>query len=300
MIATEQRARHILLGLIGAPIKHSASPAMHEAAAEALGWKGFYQLIEVPGADTAMLRTILDGVRYLGFAGVNVTFPYKEAVIPLLDDLSESARLVGAVNTVAVKPGRLTGHNTDVTGFGRAAGSLLAASSGPIAVIGAGGIGKAAAMAMAQKGVKAIHIFDLDSRKAEALADALAPHSDIKVVRTVAEAVSGASGLVNCTPIGMLPSRESPVDAALLHSGLWVADAVYYPLWTPLLLAAQKAGAKVLNGRALAICQAADAFEIFAGVRPSEDVMAAAFDHVIESREKHFEQIGDSGSNIGT
>src|SRR5262249_37984344 len=141
MIATEPKARRILLGLIGAPIRHSASPAMHEAAAEALGWKGFYQLIETPGADTAMLGKILDGVRFLGFAGVNVTFPYKEAVIPLLDDLSESARIIGAVNTVAVQSGRLIGHNTDVTGFGRAVKNFLAASPGPIAVIGAGGVG---------------------------------------------------------------------------------------------------------------------------------------------------------------
>jgi shikimate dehydrogenase len=286
MITAEQPARHILLGLIGAPIKHSASPAMHEAAAEALGWKGFYQLIEVSGADAATLRKILGGVRCAGFAGVNVTFPYKEAVIPLLDDLSESARIVGAVNTVSAQSGRLIGHNTDVTGFGRAAAGLLAASPGPVAVIGAGGIGKAAAVAMAQRGVRAIHIFDLDMRKAEALARTLAPLAGVTVARSVDEAVTDVSGFVNGTPIGMLPNRESPVGDALLHSGLWVADAVYYPLWTPLLLAARKAGAKVLNGRALAIYQAADAFEIFTRVRPSEDAMAAAFDRVIEGREK--------------
>jgi shikimate dehydrogenase len=300
MIATGQQARHLLLGLIGAPIKHSASPAMHEAAAEALGWKGFYQLIEISGADAAMLRTILGGVRHLGFAGVNVTFPYKEAVIPLLDDLSGSARSVGAVNTIAVQSGRLIGHNTDVTGFGRAVEGLLAASKGPIAVIGAGGIGKAAAMAMARKGVKAIHVFDLNLRKAEALARTLAPLASVTVFRSVDEAAAGISGLVNGTPIGMLPNRQSPVHDRLLHSGLWVADAVYYPLWTPLLLAARKAGAKVLNGRSLAIYQAADAFEIFTGVRPSEDAMAAAFDRAIERRETAANGQEASAANAGT
>jgi shikimate dehydrogenase len=285
MIATDQTARRILLGLIGAPIKHSAAPAMHEAAAEALGWKAFYQLIEVPCGDTAILRKIFDGVRSLGFAGVNVTFPYKEAVIPLLHDLSESARIVGAVNTVAVQSGRLTGHNTDVTGFGRAVNDFLAASPGPVAIIGAGGIGKAAAVAMAQAGVKGLRLYDLDVKKAEALARTLAPLTGVTIARRVPDAISGASGLVNCTPIGMLPSRESPADDSLLHSSLWVADAVYYPLWTPLLLAARKAGAKVLTGRALAIYQAADAFEIFTGVKPSEDVIAAAFDRVIEGRD---------------
>jgi shikimate dehydrogenase len=293
MSATDQTARRVLLGLIGAPIKHSAAPAMHEAAAEALGWKGFYQLIEVPGADAAMLRKIFEGVRSLGFAGVTVTFPYKEAVIPLLDDLSESARIVGAVNTAAVQSGRLIGHNTDVTGFGRAVDDFLAASPGPIAVIGAGGIGKAAAVAMAQAGAEAIRLYDLDIKKAEALARTLAPLTGVIIARSVPDAISGASGLVNCTPIGMIPSRESPADESLLHPGLWVADAVYYPLWTPLLLAARKAGAKVLTGRALAIYQAADAFEIFTGVKPPEDAMAAAFDRVIESRDMHSVQTED-------
>ena len=106
-----------LTGLIGAPIAHSASPAMHERAAEALGVRCHYQLIEVAGAGRDELRALLDGVRRLGFAGVNVTFPYKEAVIELLDELSPGAAAIGAVNTVVVRDGRLIGHNTDTTGF---------------------------------------------------------------------------------------------------------------------------------------------------------------------------------------
>jgi shikimate dehydrogenase len=284
MSATERQTRHVLLGLIGAPIRHSASPAMHEAAAAALGWKGYYQLIEIAGADAALLRKLLDGVRLLGFAGVNVTYPYKEAVLPLLDELSEAARMIGAVNTVVVRDGRLIGHNTDVSGFERAAAALLAESPGPVAVIGAGGVGKAAAVAMAKSGVSGLRIFDLDRAKAAALADIVAPLTDSVVAGTVAEAVSGANGLVNGTPVGMLPNRESPVDPALLRSDLWVADAVYYPLSTPLLVAAQRIGARTLNGRALAIHQAVDAFELFTGVKPSVEVMSAAFDAVLEAR----------------
>jgi shikimate dehydrogenase len=284
MSATERQTRHVLLGLIGAPIRHSASPAMHEAAAAALGWKGYYQLIEIAGADAALLRKLLDGVRLLGFAGVNVTYPYKEAVLPLLDELSEAARMIGAVNTVVVRDGRLIGHNTDVSGFERAAAALLAESPGPVAVIGAGGVGKAAAVAMAKSGVSGLRIFDLDRAKAAALADIVAPLTDSVVAGTVAEAVSGANGLVNGTPVGMLPNRESPVDPALLRSDLWVADAVYYPLSTPLLVAAQRIGARTLNGRALAIHQAVDAFELFTGVEPSVEVMSAAFDAVLEAR----------------
>ena len=259
---------------------------MHEAAAEALGWTGFYQLVEIAGADATLLRKLLDGVRHLGFAGVNITYPYKETIIPLLDDLSKSSRMIGAVNTVVVSDGRLIGHNTDAGGFGHAVADLLAASSGPVAVIGAGGVGKAAAVAMAQAGAKGLRIFDLDRRKAAALAETVASLTDSMVAETVAEAVTGASGLVNGTPVGMLPSRDSPVDPALLHADLWVADAVYYPLWTPLLSEARRVGARVLNGRALAIYQAAAAFELFTGVKPSVDVMASAFDAVLERRKE--------------
>jgi shikimate dehydrogenase len=266
------------MGLLGAPIRHSASPAMHEAAAAALGWQGHYQLIEIAGAESALLCKVLEGVRLLGFAGINVTFPYKEAVAPLLDGLSDTARMIGAVNTVIVNDGRLIGHNTDVTGFGRTIKDIVAERSGRVAVIGAGGVGKAAAVAMATLGVKELRIFDIDMRKAEALAEIVAPLTDGIVAGTVAEALSGASGVFNGTPIGMLPSTQSPVDPALLHAGLWVSDAVYHPLRTPLLVAAERAGAATVDGRALAIHQAADAFTLFTGQTPALEIMAAAFD----------------------
>src|ERR1700732_654506 len=119
----------ILTGLLGAPIAQSAAPAMHERAAEALGLRCHYQLIEVAGAGREELKVLLEGVRRLGFAGINVTFPYKEAVLDLLDELSPGAARIGAVNTVIVRDGRLTGHNTDTTGFARAIAPLVAASS---------------------------------------------------------------------------------------------------------------------------------------------------------------------------
>src|SRR5919201_2098620 len=153
-------SKKLLTGLIGAPIAHSASPAMHERAAEALGLRGHYQLIEVAGADAAGLTMMLEGVRRLGFAGVNVTFPYKEAVVPLLDELAPAAATMGAVNTVVVKNGRLIGHNTDTTGFARAVKPLLAPSGNAVAVIGTGGVGKAIAFALASLKVADIRIFD--------------------------------------------------------------------------------------------------------------------------------------------
>ena len=128
-MAQSSNREKFLTGLIGAPIAQSAAPAMHEQAADALGVRCHYQLIEVAGADAAELRALLDGVRRLGFAGVNVTFPYKEAVVPLLDEMSPAARAIGAVNTVVVRDGRLIGHNTDTTGFERAIGDLVAGSN---------------------------------------------------------------------------------------------------------------------------------------------------------------------------
>src|SRR6186713_812959 len=140
------KRQRFLTGLIGAPIAQSASPAMHEKAVDALGIRCHYHLIEVAGADAAGLRALLDGVRSLGFAGVNVTFPYKEAVIPLLDEMSARARDIGAVNTVVVRDGRLIGHNTDTTGFERAiAEAGVVADRGAVALVGAGGVGKAIA-----------------------------------------------------------------------------------------------------------------------------------------------------------
>lgn len=271
-------SKKLLTGLIGAPIAHSASPAMHERAAEALGLRGHYQLIEVAGADAAGLRMMLEGVRRLGFAGVNVTYPYKEAVVPLLDELAPGAAAMGAVNTVVARDGRLIGHNTDTTGFARAVAPLLAPSGNAVAVIGTGGVGKAIAFALASLKVSGLRIFDSETARAEKLASLLARHGGATVAKSVEDALDGATGLVNGTPVGMLPNRGMPVPATLLHEKMWVADAVYSPLITPLLAAAQAKGARIMTGRELAIYQAADAFELFTGLAPSTEVMGEAFD----------------------
>ncbi|QOZ79978.1 shikimate dehydrogenase [Bradyrhizobium sp. CCBAU 53351] len=277
-------SKKLLTGLIGAPIASSASPAMHERAAEALGLRGHYQLIEVAGADAAGLRMMLEGVRRLGFAGVNVTFPYKEAVVPLLDELAPTAATMAAVNTVVVRDNRLIGHNTDTTGFARAVAPLLARTGNAVAVIGTGGVGKAIAFALANLKVADLRIFDSELARAEKLATLLAPHGGARVARSVEDALAGATGLVNGTPVGMLPNRDTPVPASLLRENLWVADAVYSPLITPLLAAAREKGARIMTGRELAIYQAADAFELFTGLAPSTEVMGEAFDAVMAAR----------------
>ncbi len=282
---SQASSRRFLTGLLGAPIAQSAAPAMHERAAEALGFRCHYQLIEVAGAGREELKVVLEGVRRLGFAGINVTFPYKEAVLDLLDELSPGAALIGAVNTVIVRDGRLTGHNTDTTGFARAIAPLVTASShGAVAVIGAGGVGKAIAFALAALGVSELRIFDSEHAKAAHLAARLEGHVRTNVTHNVEDALRGVAGVVNGSPVGMLPSRDTPVPDNLLHAGLWVADAVYSPLWTPLLTAAKAKGAAVMTGRELAIYQAADAFELFTGLVPSIAEMGIAFDDVMEKR----------------
>lgn len=255
---------------------------MHEAAAEALGLRCHYQLIEAAGADVSSLRALLDGVRRLGFAGVNITFPYKEAVVELLDELAPNAAAMQAVNTVVVRDNKLIGHNTDSTGFACAAADLVTASGrGPVAVIGAGGVGKAIAFALTSLEVSDIRIYDSDPAKANRLKGLLASHKGVVVAESVEAALKGAVGLVNGTPVGMLPSRAMPLAETLLRPGLWVADAVYSPLYTPLLLAAKANGARIMTGRELAICQALDAFELFTGFVPQASVMGDAFDRVM-------------------
>jgi shikimate dehydrogenase len=263
----------------------SAAPAMHEAAAEALGLRAQYRLIDIAGADVAKLRAMLEGVRLLGFSGVNVTFPYKEAVIPLLDALAPGAAAIGTANTVVVRDGKLTGHNTDATGFAVAYKAVLGnPGDRPVALIGAGGVGRAIGFAMAELGARALHLFDSETGKADALAARLADRMTVRICANVADALHGAGGVINATPIGMLPNRDSPIPAELLHAGLWVADAVYTPLWTPLLQAARTAGARVMTGRELCIYQAADAFRLFTGLEASRERIGAAFDAVIAKR----------------
>lgn len=280
------RTKRVLLGLIGTPIAHSAAPAMHEAAARAAGFDLHYHLMDVAAAGRADLIAMLDGVRRMGFSGINVTFPYKEAVVPLLDALSPEAAAMGAVNTVVARDGKLTGHNTDATGFATAYRALgRDDGDAPVAIIGTGGVGKAIGFALAVSGVRRLKLFDSDRAKAQALASQIGERAQVEISASVEDAVSGAAGIVNGTPIGMLPNRDSPVPADLIRKSHWVADAVYHPLWTPLLKAAQKAGAMVMTGRELSINQAVDAFALFTGVQPPAGVIADAFDKALAAQE---------------
>lgn len=274
--------RRLLTGLLGYPVAHSASPAMHEAAGRVAGLDLRYHLIERSALDRQGLQAVLDGLVALGFAGINVTFPYKERVVPLLDGLSAQAAALGAVNTIVVRDGRLHGFNTDCTGFRTVCERLGAAAlERPVALVGAGGAGRAMAAALLAAGAGEVRVYDVEADKARRLVDDLARFGAVRVSGSAAEAVRGAGGIVNATPVGMKDPDATPVDASLIAPGMWAADAVYVPLMTRFLREAHARGAKVVTGRELAIRQAVDAFSLMTGFEASEAAMAQAFDATI-------------------
>ena len=251
----------LLLGLVGTGIGGSLAPALHEEEGARQSLRIHYQSIDVAGD---VLPALLAGVRLAGFAGINVTHPYKQSVIPLLDDLSADARRMGAVNTVVNRDGRLVGHNTDgpgwAWGFRR---SLPGARLGRVVLLGAGGAGSAIASAALALGLERLVIVDKDPARAQALATRLGNNAFAE--RDVAAALAGADGVIQATPVGMDKSPGLPLDEGLLRPELWVSEAVYVPLDTPLLKAARRAGCRTMDGGHMNVGQAALAFELFTG-----------------------------------
>lgn len=281
--------RRVLLGLIGAGIQQSLSPSLHEGEGDAQGLRIQYRVLDLDVlalGDDALPR-LLDAARLTGFAGVNVTFPCKQAVIPLLDGLSDDARAMNAVNTVVFRDARTTGHNTDASGF--AAGlrrGLPGASLDCVALIGAGGAGSAVAHAMLALGTRELRIVDAAIERAEELArgagDRFAGRAIVPVA-DVREALAGAHGVINATPIGMAKLPGTPFDPALLVASQWVADCVYRPLDTALLVAARARGCRTLDGGGMCVGQAADAFRLFTALAPDEARMARTFAALVEA-----------------
>lgn len=282
--------RKRLLGLIGAGIQQSLTPAMQEEEARAQGLRLHYQLIDlnVTGADSSQLPNLLAAARTMGFAGLNITFPCKQAVIPLLDALSDEARAMGAVNTVVFEDGgRLTGHNTDGSGwawgFRRA---LPDADLGCVVLLGAGGAGSAIAHSVLRLGAQRLRIVDSDAARARALASALnalyGPRAED--VTDVAAALAGANGLIHATPTGMAKLPGLPLPADLLRPSLWVSEVVYFPLETALLAAARARGCRVVDGGTMAVGQAVGAFEHFTGLAADPVRMEQHFRRLIAER----------------
>jgi shikimate dehydrogenase len=254
----------LLCGLIGAGIQGSRSPALQEGEARAQGLRLEYRLIDldVLGVGMEALPQLLERCTREGYRGLNITFPCKQAVMPLLDEVSEEARAIGAVNTVVLAGGRRTGHNTDgagwAWGFRRA---LPGADLSRVVLLGAGGAGAACADALLRLGAKALVVIDRDGPRAEELAARLRCSVETDLER----ALRGASGLVHATPTGMAKMPGMPLPARLLRPDLWVSEVVYVPLETELLRAAKRAGCRVMDGGHMNVGQAALGFRLFTG-----------------------------------
>lgn len=261
----------------------SRSPWLHEQEARAQGVELSYKLFDFheQGWRDEALPTLLSELRDQDYAGVNVTYPFKQAVIPLLDELAESAELVGAVNTIAMREGRLVGHNTDMRGFRDSfLEGLPGVALSRVLQLGAGGAGAAVATALLSAGVETLQLVDLDPARAEALAATLARRFGANRVVTVAAgslSTQAVDGIVNTTPMGMAAYPESPIRPDLIAPRHWVADIVYFPIETELLRLARAIGCRTVDGAGMVIAQAALAFEIITGLPADKERMRESF-----------------------
>tara|TARA_R110002020_G_scaffold176756_15_gene369278 strand:+ start:2443 stop:3255 length:813 start_codon:yes stop_codon:yes gene_type:complete len=264
------------MGLVGRGIGLSRTPAMHEAEAAAQGLSCCYELIDTDAGTRGPLPEILDQAEAAGFAGLNITYPYKQATIPHLHAVSDAARRIGAVNTIVFRDGKRYGHNTDFWGFSQSLRlGLPDAALETVLLIGAGGAGAAVAHALADLGVGNLLVTDTRKEAVENLARAVGRRAT--AVDDLFEAARQADGIVNATPVGMAKLPGLPIDAGCLDPRHWVADIVYFPLETALLKAARSRGCRTISGEGMAVYQAVRAFELFTGHAADAGRMRATF-----------------------
>ncbi|GAB3686260.1 shikimate dehydrogenase [Saccharopolyspora tripterygii] len=267
-----------LVGLIGAGIGPSLSPALHEREAAELGLDYRYLRWDLDelGESPAAVGELLARAGAEGYRGLNITHPCKQLVLEHLDEVDEDAAALGAVNTVVFDRRRAIGHNTDHSGFARSfRRGLPGASLERVLLLGAGGAGAAVAHALLALGAGQVRILDKDAERAAALADSLPPRAVVS--GELADELAQAHGLVHATPTGMAAHPGLPVPAELLRPGLWVADVVYRPLETGLVATARARGCRVLDGGGMAVFQAADSLRLFTGLEPDAERMVRHF-----------------------
>lgn len=265
--------------LIGYPLKHSISPFFQQSAFDHYHLDVSYELWEI---ESSGLEKAIDSLRQPSCLGANVTIPYKETVIPLLDGLEGLAADIGAVNTIVKKDNRLIGYNTDAGGFLRSLREKgrFDPKDKKAAMLGAGGVAHAIGFVLVRAGIRSLAIFDIDVERARKLASELKANG-ISVLETdkgteFGHAISSAELLVNCTPIGMKhsPSEgQSPLAGDLISPGSLVYDVVYNPTETTLLKEAEKRGAHVVGGLSMLVYQGAEAFELWTGRAAPVEIM---------------------------
>lgn len=268
-----------IYGLIGYPVSHSLSPLMHNAAFSHLKINAEYKLFslkeeEIPG--------FLKSLDEKNIFGLNVTFPYKERIIPFLSQVSEEARLIGAVNTIKISPKGLEGYNTDGAGFLKHLTLDLefVPQGKNVSIIGAGGASRAISVYLCSEKVNEITIFDIDSLRLSALVCYLKEkfkEVNIKAVNSIEGIdLENYHLLINATPIGMKEGDDCLLDQRLIHKNLLVYDLVYNPKETKLLKLAKDKGARVSNGLGMLLYQGITAFEIWMGIKAPKEEMREA------------------------
>lgn len=256
----------IKLGLIGDNITRSKSPRLHRTAGKMTGLDVSYDRL-IPKDLGLSFEDTFARAQATGFRGINVTYPYKEVAAKMVTIPDRTVAAIRAVNTVVFEDDGPKGYNTDYSGFKRAYRSVMGqASAGTVCLIGTGGVGKAVAFGLIDLGADVLRLVDLDKSKADALADALRPLAGHIQIETGTDAValaSGADGIVNCTPLGMVGIGGTPLPAPALEGAKWCFDAVYTPVETTFLRNAADAGLKIISGYELFFGQGIDAWQIF-------------------------------------
>lgn len=280
---TDINASTQFCGVIGNPVEHSLSPAIHNAAFQQLGLNFVYLAWKVEAIGDA-----IKGLRALGnFRGASVTIPHKVAVLPLLDEVDATARHIGAINTIVWENGKLLGTNTDAIGALRALKEGQAPLGGePVILLGSGGAARAIAFALAiEAGIRRLHVLGIDNHERRTLASDLAQRTAVQVSeafldeQSLRTALAQGTVLIHCTPIGMAPkSGISCVPSHLLHPALTVMDIVYNPRETKLLADAKAAGCRTISGLEMFLYQAAAQFEVWTGQSAPAQVMRAVLE----------------------
>ncbi len=279
-------SKTICYGLLGNPVRHSLSPAMHNAAFKALGIDGVYLCFEPDGKD---LKNALMAVKALGFGGLNITIPYKEKVMKYLDEITAIAEKIGAVNTVYMRNGKLIGTNTDAEGFFRDMRDTLriVPKNKKCLVLGAGGAAKAVGFALAGGGAKEVIFIDKDKKKAKALAKRIAgyyPEVSARALKDIDEtyAIEKIGILINATPVGMHPGKPL-IDIKRFSRDIAVYDVVYNRE-TELVSQARRLRIKACTGLGMLLHQGAIAFKLWTGKQAPIDVLNRALKRAMKMR----------------
>ena len=258
--------------VIGSPVGHSLSPAMHNAAFSALHLNALYMAFEVKD-----LAGCLNGVRAFGIRGVSVTIPHKSSVIPFLDQVDQCALDIGSVNTIVNRNNKLKGYNTDALGAYAALKKVIDPSGKDCIIIGAGGAARAIGYILRNKGCKII-ITNRSKGRGEDLSGFL--NCDFIPLEEIGD--RGSDILINTTPVGMYPKvNDIPATKALLKKGMCCMDIVYNPLETRLLRTAKSLGCRTVNGLGMFVYQGAEQFRIWTGLEPPVDIMTKVIERIL-------------------